>query len=80
MSTEAEEPMGVRYLCAGRGPAPDPHDTLQRWIADQAQKQDRCPLCLTPRAEGCGVAEGDCRRPLASDAQAVAILRGMVRG
>lgn len=62
------------FICTRGGQASD-RERLNRWVADEAQKQGRCPLCLEKSHS-----TGDCQSEVVSDATAVAILRGMVQG
>ena len=70
---------GTAFICS-RGSTMTPEERLQRWVAEEAPRQGRCALCLSPVAENCGGADAACTRPIASLAFAVAVLRGMVAG
>jgi hypothetical protein len=57
-----------------------PGELLNVRIADMAADAGRCPLCLSPLDERCGIDLGCCTRPLMAEAQAMALLGGYVRG
>lgn len=68
---------GTVFSCSRSGG--DPTEALAREIGEEALRQGRCSLCLDRLSAGCG-GPGSCQKEPVSDAVAVGILRGMVRG
>lgn len=81
MGLEIRHEDGKTAFVCSRGPSDSPEQRRDDWIAEEALRQNRCPLCLSLiRPGGCGIEKALCQGTPVSAATAVGILRGMVVG
>jgi hypothetical protein len=80
MGLEIRHEDGKTTFVCSRGPSESPEERQARWIGEEAARQSRCPLCLAPLADSCGMEKGTCQGEIVNPTVAVGILRGMVVG